>query len=444
MIKTRTVMALTLGATLAAIGPSRADELSDLKAQLRAQQEALQQMQAQLQAVQEKQAAEAKPAAAATAAAPAASSDLPGGFQIPGTNTSMKISGYVKLDMVDDVKGTMGTSSTAKTMADMTAIPLDGSVNARRNGQFNMGVRESRLNLTTLTPTEGYGPLKVVLEGDFYGSGSSNSTSYFRLRHAYGSLGRVLAGQTWSTFMDIDTYSPETLDFGGPVGGAFLRQSQVRYSQPLAGGKLDFALESPLGDLSSQTSDSHIDKAPDLIARYSIDPSWGHVAVAAMGRYLATNDGKGAQDGTLAYGVLAGVGISTFGKDMLTLQTVDGNGVGRYLNQGQGISAVVGTDNQLRTIDIYGGTIGYSHFWTDALRSNVAFGYDYFSAPSKIESLMSTHANLIWSPIPQVDVGLEYIWGQITYHQPVTDSATGVSAASGSAHRVEGSIKYSF
>jgi len=52
----------------------------------------------------------------------------------------------------------------------------------------------------------------------------------FRLRHAYGTLGNFLAGQTWTNFMNPSSL-PETLDFGGPVGQIFDRQAQVRWTQ---------------------------------------------------------------------------------------------------------------------------------------------------------------------------------------------------------------------
>ena len=79
------------------------------------------------------------------------------------------------------------------------------------------------------------GPLKTRFEGDFFGSGGnqifSNSTS-FRLRHAFGSVGGLLAGQTWSNFMPIESY-PGTVDFNGPAGLTFIRQAQLRYTHKI-------------------------------------------------------------------------------------------------------------------------------------------------------------------------------------------------------------------
>ena len=86
----------------------------------------------------------------------------------------------------------------------------------------------------------------MKLEGDFnneprtgntaqYGTSGNlftqqQTSSYgFRIRHAYGTFGGLLVGQTWSTFMDLDNY-PETVDFNGPTGATFIRQPLVRYS----------------------------------------------------------------------------------------------------------------------------------------------------------------------------------------------------------------------
>ena len=76
------------------------------------------------------------------------------------------------------------------------------------------------------------------MEGDFFGAAGNESVSNsngLRVRHAYGTLGGLLAGQTWTTFSDVAAY-PETVDFGGPVGVIFARQAQVRWTQPFTGG----------------------------------------------------------------------------------------------------------------------------------------------------------------------------------------------------------------
>ncbi len=70
----------------------------------------------------------------------------------------------------------------------------------------------------------------------------------------------------------------------------------------------------------------------------------------------------------------------------------------------------------------YTGYIGYTHHWMENLRSNVSAGIrheDYHSnligAAQNIvadKELVTSHANLIWAPIPFVDMGVEYLYGR--------------------------------
>jgi len=130
-------------------------QVSDQSAQVQNQNNALQKVEAQQQILEQKQAA---PAPAPTVAA---NTGKPGYVTIPGTNTSAKIGGYVKLDVTDDISSNMSGSGASgnpasynKTNFDPTAIPLDKSAASHRNGQVNFSAQESRLNLTTLTNTD--------------------------------------------------------------------------------------------------------------------------------------------------------------------------------------------------------------------------------------------------------------------------------------------------
>lgn len=409
-------------------------QVTDQSAQVQSQSAAIQKVEAQQQVLEQKQVA----VAAAPVEAKPATQD--GYFAVPGTNSQIKIGGYVKLDVTDDVSSRLGNNPDAS----FTSIPLSKTAESHRNGQVDFTARETRFNLTSLTQSNTLGEIKGVVEGDFYGNESSQ---YFRLRHAYFSAAGFTAGQTWSTFMDLDTGGAETLDFSGPVGYSFTRQAQLRYTAALPAGSLDVAIERPSGSIAGTSST--IDRAPDVVARYTIDPSWGHVAIAGLGRYLTSDTGvSGANQhaSKLVYGVLAGVGVKTFGKDMATIQTVDGNGVGSYVNDALGDTAYL-SGSKLTPINVWGGTVGYTHYWNDILRSNVSYGYDHFSTPvgyssvtTPIKSLTSVHANIIWSPADPIDVGLEYIYGHIDTAYPVS-STTGTS---GSASRVQGSVKYTF
>src|SRR4051812_49212943 len=81
---------------------AHADVAPDVQAQL-------DELTKNMEALQKAQSASASPAAASNALA---GGDLPGSFKLPGSNTSVKLGGYVKLDAVFSDKSA-GVGSTA-------------------------------------------------------------------------------------------------------------------------------------------------------------------------------------------------------------------------------------------------------------------------------------------------------------------------------------------
>ena len=73
------------------------------------------------------------------------------------------------------------------------------------DGHFYAGVRQSRLGVKGFAPTD-LGELKTIFEFELFGTGVDAGQTTFRLRHAWGELGQIGAGQTWSPFMDPDVF----------------------------------------------------------------------------------------------------------------------------------------------------------------------------------------------------------------------------------------------
>jgi hypothetical protein len=347
---------------------------------------------------------------------------------VPGTKTAIRFGGAVRAEMVDDLSSSQGGRTD-----DATAIPARGTAKANRAGALNGSISGSRLNFGALSRTE-IGEVKTFVEFDL----GAEVTPGFRLRHAYLATGDWLVGQTWTTFMDMDTV-PDLLSAGGAVGPSWLRRAQIRYqiSRGEQGG-VDLAAEMPSSDYRAPDA---LNRAPDLVLRYAADPSWGHYAVGGMVRYLRNDAGTGPTADRVVWGLLGGVGIRLFDTDLLTLQTVNGTGVGGVLNQGTGLSAAL-VGQSFRTVDTYGGALAYRHLWRPTLRSTVAVGYDRFSNAAVntgtnglgIRSLTSVHGNLVYSPIESMDVGLEYGY----------EAFTASPSGSGSASRLIGVVKYGY
>ena len=166
-----------------------------------------------------------------------------GSFRLPDIKTDITIGGYAKVDVVYSDKSA-GAGSAADQFFVPGAVPIGDHETG--NDEIVIHARQSRLFIKSETETD-FGVFKAHVEGDFFGAGGNQtvSNSYgFRLRHAYGQLGGLLAGQSWSTYMDVMAL-PETLDFGGPAATIFVRQAQLRWTQPFKIGSFQMAVENP-------------------------------------------------------------------------------------------------------------------------------------------------------------------------------------------------------
>jgi hypothetical protein len=164
------------------------------------------------------------------------------------------------------------------------------------DGQSIFSVRQSRFGVKANQEIGGQ-TLRVKFEFDLYGVGDDAGQTTFRLRHAYGEWGPVLAGQTNSVFMDGDIF-PNTVDYWGPNGMVFLRNPQVRYTYAAGANTFAVALEKPGNDIDpghvrliTDELGANIqgdEELPDLTAHYRYSADWGHVQVAGILRRSAT------------------------------------------------------------------------------------------------------------------------------------------------------------
>jgi hypothetical protein len=393
-----------LAATLA-ISPAFAQDgsIEALREQLRQLQMRIDQLERDRQADRQAQAKAPPPAPANVVT----KGDTPGSFKLPGSDTSVQIGGYLKFDAIYDRNQDLGDSLYVEGL----------NVGDDRNkGSVRFHARESRLFIKTSTPNA-YGGLRTHLEGDFFGGGGNEVTSNsrgFRLRHAYGELGRFLAGQTWSNFMQFVAY-PSTVDFDGPVGVPFVRQAQFRYTMPLGQGALSFSAENPEATGFAGARDS----APDLTARYSL--SAGNVGLEAgvLLRRLAYDDG-GNDDTATGHGLMLAGSVGLGAATKLMAGAVWGDGIGRYIYDASGAAdgssgigeAYINSSGKLKTIRVHGFNVAASHQWTEKLSSVLSYGQvrgdrpgDLF--PTSTDKLESIHFANFYKVIDPVTLGFE-------------------------------------
>ena len=323
--------------------------------------------------------------------------------------TSVSISGYVKGDFYLDSHNDLG-----RHFNNGAGIRLDGEAGDGDDGAVGAHAQQSRLRLGTSTDTA-YGALNTVVEGDFIGGD-------LRLRLAYGELGPVLAGRAWSIRGDDHTYAG-TVEFFGPAGVVADRFAQLRLTLPLAEGFT--------GQMAVEPGIGGSNEVPTFLAALRYSSGWGAVNVTgAVGRY----DEDGQNVTTHSFHVGAHLNATDATRVMATLNMTRGDG--QIYGSGWGPDAVT-TDasGDLQAQDSIGGFAGVSHGWSDSMRSGVYFGWVENDNPDAANKAVQTlHANVIWSPVSQADIGLEVMHGW-------RETPGGVK---GEATRVQIGVKYGF
>jgi hypothetical protein len=339
-------------------------------------------------------------------------------FQVPGTNTTMNVGGYVKLDIIyNDVSA--GDDSQANIEYSPSEVPLDGSGD-EYSGEVVMNAREARLWVKTSTPTQ-MGPMKTHLEFDFDTTDSSQLVSnsrHGRIRHAYGTLNNWLFGTTWSLFMHLDSL-PEINDFGGPTGSMFVRQPQIRYTMAFNDtANLAISLENAetyYNDGANYAVDDGV--LPDIIARFTLNPSWGNLSAAAMVREFKVEEGT-TDDSAMGFGAQVGAALNLGANDAIR-GAVSFGSLGRYSSLATHFDVVITADGAVEPLQQVATFVGYEHKWGGAMnwRSNAIVGYSKADDPDELntsnftETTSSVHVNTFFDPVPGARLGLEYIRG---------------------------------
>lgn len=345
-------------------------------------------------------------------------SERKGFIALPGTETGLRIGGFVKLDTMYDT-GPIGTRDWFVPATIPTTAPDN-----QRGPQFGMTARATRLNFEFRRSTE-LGLVKIFLENDFFGDDAANFKQGpygFRLRHAYGQVGRWTAGRTFTNFMDIDSW-PDTLEFYGPNAATFLFNAQVRYTQPLGEGlSLAGAVETPRTDISCNGTPTcgPRERFPDLTAKLRWEQGWGHLQLSGIVRQLAWDSGvTGAGSDTGTGAQFSGSWKTGIGRDYVVWSALAGRGIQRYINDPGyfgGNDGVLGPQGQFDNLGVMAGFAGYTHFWDERFRSTLSAGLvnagsSPFQAATAFDRSGYYTANLIWNVFGSLNVGTEVVYG---------------------------------
>lgn len=314
----------------------------------------------------------------------AKSSPANGDFRIG--NTVLDVYGYVKADFFYDFDYDQG---------DTAFVNVIGEPSAATDGTFGATVRQSRIGLRTTTPS-GIGDIGGQLELDLFGSGG---TAELRIRHANITIGdQFLIGQYWTNFQPLDTY-PTTVEFNGPVGIAFARVPQLRYTGQL-GSNAQFAVS-----IEENVSGSNSD---DPVLTASAEYNDGTYIARGAVLYGKANSGNVEVDQT---GFTLSGGIRPWEGGLFQVNYVTGEALGPYLI-GLGDAIVGGQAN-----DVDGYTVEFRQDIGAKWNVGIAYGREDYDLPTSTGTLSFTeletiHVNAFYKATDSLTLSAEYIYGE--------------------------------
>jgi hypothetical protein len=325
------------------------------------------------------------------------------------------------------------------------------------DGNAYFSVRQTRFGVKSYNKTA-LGELKTIFEFELFGTGVDAGQTTFRLRHAYGELGKFGVGQYWSPFMDIDVF-PNTLEYWGPAGMAFFRNIQFRYMPIQGDTRLTFALERPgasadQGEYAERVELNNVKprfRMPDFSAEYRYGKKWGYVEIAGILRKIEWEDQNNnpaydLSDSKIGWGLNLSTNLNLGKTTIFRGQLLYGEGIENYMNDAPADIGVKDNPGHPEkpllgvALPVLGIVAFVDHNWNDKFSSSLGYSsvnIDNTEATNEDAFKAGQYAivNLLYTPVPKVMAGVELQYGR---RENFTDGFTS------SATRIQFSFKYNF
>ena len=382
--------------------------------------------------------------------------------------TTIKLGGYLKLEAANShfSNGPVTTNTLGRDFYLPSTIPT--TVGGHPATSTDFSAKQARFWLNLETQVSGH-TVKGYVEADFQvtasavqnvtGGGSQRTTNGYTLglRRAFMTVDRFTLGQDWTTFQYVAAL-PESTDYVGPTEGTvFVRQPQVRYSAPLSkNAVLHVAIENPESALTTAGSptlaENGTDRMPDLTARLVLTGAHGELSLAGLLRQVRAESTGSALTNAGAGLTATGIGGSVAGKFWLNKdKTADlrfmatyGQNIGRYVGLNFAPDAIyLPTTNTLSDVKVFAAMTALHLPLSAKTRVTLMAGIQNVSYDAALTAAQngtfnkkawSLAANLFYSPVKPIDLGIEYRHGERDL----------VNGASGTLDRVELAAKYSF
>ena len=303
------------------------------------------------------------------------------------------------------------------------------------SGNYFISVRQTRVGVRSLTKTP-LGELKTQFDFDLYGFGKDAGQTTLHVVNAFGQLGKFIAGQTPSTFMDTDVF-PVTLDYWGPNSRVFFLNIQLRYT-PVYTDKQRFAiaLERPGATADRTDYSNSIDiqnvrprlPFPNLVTHYRRIFNWGHIQIAGILKSIQWKDTSTSSSTNLSgtdmgWGVNMSTVINATKQIRFKFQGIYGEGCENYVaDPSPDIALQTNSGNPQtpakgKALPIKGFLSFVELDWTEKVKSSA--GYSMMAIENAdLQSPDAFHRgqygliNLRYYPVQNVMAGIEYQFGK--------------------------------
>lgn len=345
---------------------------------------------------------------------------------------TLEIYGFGQGDMIYDFKRTNPLWFDVNRPTKLPATVNEFGKN--HNTWFS--ARQSRFGAKGTFPTK-RGEVFANFDFDMFGVGIDAGQTTIRLRHAYGEWQKFGAGQLESQFMDLDVF-PNILDYWGPNGMLFFRNVQV-YWKPIDHGetRLSVALERPGASADAGFATDRIElqnvkprfPAPDVTASYRTGAGWGYWKIAGIWRDIRWD--QVPVDTFDLSGHVTGWGVSTSSNlrfwegNVFRLQANYGEGIQNYFNDAPvDVGAEFNLDDPRtpltgKALPIFGAVVFLDHTWDKHWSSAIGWSMVNITnsdaqLPTAFHNGQYAIANLLWTPVTDVMMGLEFQYGRRT------------------------------
>jgi len=380
---------------------------------------------------------------------------FPGSLLVPGTDTSFRFRGFVRLTGIYD-RDPIGSRDDFVT----NTIPVP----QERGQNDNFSARPSRIGLDTWTPTSFLDwNVHTFIEADFFNGPAQavgGGGNPFRLRFAFVDFGYFRVGQQNTVFMDSSAF-PSTVDFAGPRGLVNQRRPGVRMTIPLT-DQLYWAvgIEQPFSDITTNGEGVGVQDVPDFATHFRYETDVGSLQASGLVRsigYRPTEDGGTTHP--IGWGLSASAVFHPWAillgsnpirkanptgleRSRILLQYTYGRGIGRYIQDTAGLGLDGQVDPATGSFSIFylaGWSASYEHWFNEKWLANLTYsevhtGHAADQPTDTYDGAKYLAASLWWIPFRNMSIGIEYDWGQ----------RENLDGEWGRANRFNGLVQYNF